>query len=451
MVGIKKHPSTNGPPDQQSQNGLAATPATVTEPVDAVNTTTTRVQPRDSATSLQDELLAAASYLQQRISENSAAAATDINASIIKALEADDSHTATTVVMDAFLSALDSPADSDGLSSLEGCMQELLVWMKKRCDMDSQLVDKLCEGLGQGTSMAPLRLRCMALVYNSVSETNYAKRFDMLLATILLAGKLDLVSSIVNTVFPKVEVYMRAWDVSVDQKRKMYKACYEALKKANLSEDAFGYNVKFLTLFNGSTCEELDKIKEETVDVIVQAVMLPKLYRFDALLELDTVTRFEKINEKELNLVYELICIFVRDDLAVFLQFCENHPDLLSKFNIDPEVSVQKMRLLTFASLGIESPDLNYDMIASALQIEEKDVEHWVIRAISSGLVDAKINQLKSSVAIYRSTQRMFTREEWLPLSERINIWKQNIGDLLVALRETRDAAGKVTVEAISV
>lgn len=405
-------------------------------------------QPGDvqDATSLQDELAAAATYLQSLIDGDDSNVATTITTDA----EDGDVIGATSKLIDLFLAALDAPADPDGPSSLEGCMQEVLVWIRKKCEMNATLVDKLSNGLCAGTSSPSLRLRCMGVLYNSVDERDSNQRFKLLLATITLSKDLKLISAIVDTILPKLESYMRRWDVQVEDKRRMYKVCYKALKSSSMAHEAFSYNVKLLTLYNGCSESELDAVRTETVDVIVQAVRLPKLYRFDTLLELDSVTRLQNVAEKEFNLLYELICIFVRDDLAIFREFRKKNEELLVKYDIDAEVAVEKMRLLTFASLGIESPDLTYDMIASALQIEEKDVEHWVIRAISSGLVDAKINQLKSSVAIYRSTQRMFTREEWLPLSERINIWKENIGDLLVALRETRDASGIAAVEAFS-
>lgn len=392
-------------------------------------------EPAQEATTLQDELVSAANYLQRRLSDHK------LVETVTLAAEKGDAHAATSALVDAFLSALDAPADPDGPLSLEGCMQEVLVWLRKQCSMDAAIVDKLADGLSRGVSSPTLRLRCMALLYNSVADDNHEKRFALLMSTITLASSLNMVRNIVDTVLPKMETFIRVWNLKLADKRRAYQVCYKALKSAKISDKAFAFNAKLLTLYNGATEEELATVQEETVDIIVHAVRLPKLYRFDTLLELDAVKRFQLLAQSEYKLLFELINIFVRDDLAVFRKFQKSHDDLLTKYSIDAGVAEEKMRLLTFASLGIESQDLTYEMIATALQVSEDDVEHWVIRAISSGLVDAKINQLKSSVAIYRSTQRMFTREEWQPLSERINIWKENIGDLLTALRETRDNA----------
>ncbi|KAI0558550.1 Translation initiation factor eIF3 subunit M [Gracilaria domingensis] len=392
---------------------------------------------------LRTELGAAANYLQSCISEDG------LHDSIVQAEAAGDALNATNKLADAFIKALDSPEDPAASGSLEGCMQELLVWVKKRCAMNDDLVDKIRTGLCEGVSNGELRLRCMALLYNFVGEENHNKRFTLLLATITLASKADLMPKILDTVLPKIDIFLRQWETPVPQKREMYKGCYEALKAADMAALAFAFNVKQLSLYNGATDEELEAAQDSTIDVIVQAVRLPKLYRFDTLLELDAVKRFGDM-DGDFKLLHELISIFVRDDLAVFSDFESRNEALLKKHSIDVDVAEDKMRLLTFASLGIDSQDLTYDMIANALRIPEGQVEEWVIRAISSGLVDGKINQLQSSVAIYRSTQRMFTREEWQPLSQRINIWKENIGELLGALRETRKASTMAAAEAYS-
>lgn len=401
------------------------------------------------------ELHAAAEYLEAKTGN------AGLTERIDAAVAAGDALTATTALADAFILALDLPVDEDG--SLEGCMQELLLWVKKECAMDEQLVDKICKGLCDGVKADKpntaedgkedpgdqLRLKCIVLLYNSVGEENVDKRFSLLASTISLAADIGMMSKIVDTILPKIDAFLRQWKRGIPEKRYMYKVCYEALRSAQMLEQAFAFNVKQLELYNGASDEECKSVEGATVDVIVQAVRLEKLYRFDTLLELEAVKRFEK-QEGDHKLLFELISIFVRDDLAVFAEFRSKNEALLKKYGIDIAVADKKMRLLTFASLGIDSPDLTYDMIASALQISEDEVEDWVIRAISSGLVDAKINQLKSSVAIYRSTQRMFTREEWQPLSERINIWKENIGELLTSLRETRQASGRAAVEAFS-
>lgn len=447
MVSIKEA-MLKGPPTQVPQTAapVHAEPTVLNEPSSAAQ----------GAPTLSDEMLAAAAYLEQRIEKSStpSEAPADVRERIASLLDSSDDVGATKLLIEAFLHVLGNCDETaDERPDVEGCMQEVLVWVRRRCNMDPSLVALLSTGLLQSgeTRFAQLRLRCMTLLYNSVDESDSEARFNLLLSTVQLADALALVSLIVHTVLPRIDRFLRAWRTPVAQRKKLYATVCAALRKEpSLASQAFNYHVKLLTLYNRDSSEVLDEVKQEAISIIVDAIKLPKLFRFDTLLDLDAVTRLGNVSDGDLNRLYELICIFVRDDLASFRSFLAQHGHVLKRFEIDDGVAVTKMRLLTFASLGIDSQDLTYAMIASALQIEEADVEHWVIKAISSGLVDAKINQLKSSVSIYRSTQRMFTREEWLPLSERINIWKENIGDLLVALEETKQNASAAATNAVA-
>ncbi|OSX80043.1 hypothetical protein BU14_0060s0010 [Porphyra umbilicalis] len=89
---------------------------------------------------------------------------------------------------------------------------------------------------------------------------------------------------------------------------------------------------------------------------------------------------------------------------------------------MDVDAAVHKMRRLSVTSLGLNSQQLTYDAIAAALDVPAGEVEEWFIRAIGLDLIDAKTNQLERTVAVHRSTQRSFRKEEWRPLSERINM-----------------------------
>ena len=58
------------------------------------------------------------------------------------------------------------------------------------------------------------------------------------------------------------------------------------------------------------------------------------------------------------------------------------------------------MRLLSLATLGCNERELPYSLIAKTLQINENEVEMWVIGAISDNLIAGKIDQLKQIVLI---------------------------------------------------
>ncbi len=58
------------------------------------------------------------------------------------------------------------------------------------------------------------------------------------------------------------------------------------------------------------------------------------------------------------------------------------------------------MRLLSLATLGAANQEIPYALIAKTLQLDESEVETWVITAMSEDVLDAKMDQLRRVVTI---------------------------------------------------
>ena len=94
------------------------------------------------------------------------------------------------------------------------------------------------------------------------------------------------------------------------------------------------------------------------------------------------------------------------------------------------------MRILSLCSLAAEHEEIPYSVVAETLQLTESgDVEKWVIAAVSSGLVSAKMDQLQEKVMVERSVVRKFDMEQWKALQSRLHLWKQNVGGILEAYK----------------
>lgn len=123
-----------------------------------------------------------------------------------------------------------------------------------------------------------------------------------------------------------------------------------------------------------------------------------------------------------------LCCLVIESHLQLFQDL--SHPVLL-----------RKIRLLTLASLSTRTPtrSLPYRTISKALRIPSEDVEMWVIDVIRAGLVEGKLSQLNQTFLIHRSSYRVFGLDQWLEVSERLEVWKgtlRNIVDVVRAARE---------------
>lgn len=104
---------------------------------------------------------------------------------------------------------------------------------------------------------------------------------------------------------------------------------------------------------------------------------------------------------------------------------------------VTPENCVRYMRILSLCSLAAEHEEIPYQVVADTLQTDLKDVERWVIAAVSSGLLSAKMDQLQSKVVVERCVVRKFDMDQWKIVQSRLHMWKQNVGRILDAYRQS--------------
>mmetsp|Transcript_52289 Transcript_52289/g.78014 ORF Transcript_52289/g.78014 Transcript_52289/m.78014 type:complete len:99 (-) Transcript_52289:113-409(-) len=87
-----------------------------------------------------------------------------------------------------------------------------------------------------------------------------------------------------------------------------------------------------------------------------------------------------------------------------------------------------------------ENEEIPYGAIASTLHVKDEEVESWVIAAVSSGLLSAKMDQLQQVVMVERCAVRKFGMEQWKMLQTRLNDWKRNVKGVLDGLKQSQQA-----------
>ena len=110
---------------------------------------------------------------------------------------------------------------------------------------------------------------------------------------------------------------------------------------------------------------------------------------------------------------------------------------VLAQWGLSPEDCVRHMRILSLCSLASTQEVIPYAMIAEALQTGVDEVEKWVIAAVSSGLLSAKMDQLTQTVQVERSVVRTFDKAQWQQLSARLALWKKNTRNILDSYKQS--------------
>ena len=137
--------------------------------------------------------------------------------------------------------------------------------------------------------------------------------------------------------------------------------------------------------------------------------------------------------------LYDLLKIFMEGKLQDYRDFT-SMPDKASVFTtygLSEQECMKNMCLLSLVSLASEHEEIPYSAIASTLSINEDEVEQWVIKAVSSGLMEAKMDQLRKVVLVERCAVRQFGMKEWSALKVRLDTWKVNVKGVLDALEKS--------------
>jgi len=175
----------------------------------------------------------------------------------------------------------------------------------------------------------------------------------------------------------------------------------------------------------------LEAAKEASVGAIMDPVRLFQEQR--GIMGLTPVAALD--GSKDTKPLYALLQIFQEKKLSDFQSFTTTSASTLTQYNLSQDSCIRHMRLLSLCSLATEHEEIPYDAIATTLQIDEADVEQWVIAAVSSGLLKAKMDQLQRVVMVEGCVVRRFGMEQWEVLQRRLDVWKRNVRGVLEGLK----------------
>jgi len=306
-----------------------------------------------------------------------------------------------------------------------------------------QIIPKLLAAITSGEEKSLLRLKILGNTYNILDKSIPGDRFSIFLAIMNFAFT-SKHSDIIIPHFKDIEKRFVEWGINTKQIQELYKKIRDIHKQVHKSNEAFKWTVKYLNTFNVN--ENSEEVINEVVNSCLEVISSSDLYQFDTLLDVDIVKSLEKKNPKHAKL-YQLLTIFVKDNFDTFKTFIDGNPGILKQLGLDEEVITKKIKYLSLASLASVQHEISYSVIAKTLQINENEVEQWIIAAIGEGVLEAKINQIKAVVRVTRSLQRVFTRTQWKLLSENLGVWKKNVSILLTTLEERKHQNKQQAIE----
>jgi translation initiation factor 3 subunit M len=332
------------------------------------------------------------------------------------------------------LAATDADNEIEGCFNIAGSMAIQLEEADRK-----GLVDMMIEiATGNVDDKALLRLRIVVNFYNILDKAS-AERFAIFKQIVHYAANSGHLDMLYNH-FKTVESNMETWGLGVEGQRELYLLLSDVLagdKSNDKSKDSQDYLIKYLSTFEAGTAGAAD-VKARASQAIVGAIKTAEhsFSQNEGLIRLAAVSQLE--GDKEHGTLFDLLKIFSESKLETYLVFQKKNEAYMKARGIDSEKCVKSMRLLSLCSLASEHEEIPYATIAQTLQVEADQVEEWVVHAITSKFVEAKMDQLKQVVVINSAAPRVFGTAEWDQLSKKLTAWKSNVGAMLQTIENSK-------------
>lgn len=270
-----------------------------------------------------------------------------------------------------------------------------------------------------------LRLKILFNLYNFLEDPHSQFFVYMKALNLAIGGK---VTEHVLPSLKNIDNFLKEWNLGVKEKRDLFLAVANVIKDSKSSaRDSFSFIVKYLETFSGEE-SSLSEAKEEAVRAVVEFVKAPDMFQGD-LLDMPAIEQLEK--DPKYAPLYQLLKIFLTQRLDAYLSFHSSNADLLTSYGLVHEDCVAKMRLISLIDLGASaSGQIPFSLIRETLQIEDNEVEPWVVKAITAKLLDCRIDQINEVIIVSRCAERVFGRRQWESLRTKLSTWRENIASV---------------------
>jgi translation initiation factor 3 subunit M len=273
----------------------------------------------------------------------------------------------------------------------------------------------------------PFILRLLGLTFDQFEATNH-------LCPLILSRRLEVARNTglqfsLPLDLSKMEKWVAGWNMSDQDKKTLYMELWNTYQQSANESVRTGLLIQLLKCYSAA---EASQVVELSRQLVVLSIADPHLFLMDHLLEIPPVTalRGEKI--------FELLMIFIKEKMSAFVQFYNANKDFVDGLGIDYSRCVHKMRLLTLASLAVETSQVSFTNLTEELGLQQDEVETIVIEAIQLKLIRARINQLSKTLVVMSSVHRTFGQPQWNILHDRLSSLKQHIHAVKTSLSNVK-------------
>jgi len=151
----------------------------------------------------------------------------------------------------------------------------------------------------------------------------------------------------------------------------------------------------------------------------------------------ETLAKQKSLGSSDLGKLVELLRIICVDTLEAFQSYLSANASIFGKHSLETSEIEKSMKMLTLCTLGAKQKKLPYSQIASALQVDQEEVEMWVVDSIANKLMEASMDQFKAEVQVTKVANRSFDPDQWKMLQSRLADLKRNMNAVVNTVRKS--------------
>ncbi|KAK1380117.1 hypothetical protein POM88_026861 [Heracleum sosnowskyi] len=211
-------------------------------------------------------------------------------------------------------------------------------------------------------------------------------------------------------------------EISIEDRRNFFLSMSSLLKESGRStKDSLIFLSKYLDTFCYENALNITELKKVVVQAIFEVIQTLGVFTCE-LHDMPVVAQLDE--DAEYGLVYQLLKIFLTQEIYPYMAFYEKNSEVLIKHGLVHEDCVKKMKLL----LLVEQCDLTdptfhvipYCQIAESLQIDEPEVETWVNMAITADLLDCDVDSIEKTITVRERKTRVSDISKWPDISTKL-------------------------------
>lgn len=301
-----------------------------------------------------------------------------------------------------------------------------------------EIVPQICKALNENPHNTPvLKLTLLTTLFNLLAEKQ-TLRFETLQEIVRLALASQH-AKLVHRQFGQNEIdnWASEWKMNDAESRHLNDLAHQIHEQAGDLTTAREFLVRSLRSLEKASSDELHKSIPLAVKAVTLSIRMPQLRQCDELLELKAIRQLHE--NREHARTYELFEIFALKDVKAFSAFNAANKGFIASLGLDEEELEQKIRAMTICSLAESHLSISYSLLKKHLELKEDDeVEDAVIDAVASGWIEAKIDEENEVVVIERHTQRVFKKETWKSMGQKLKKWRDNVSKLTNTFTDLR-------------